>query len=570
MSFGGHESLAVAVAPERVDGVGGEPDPMKLDLALQSLLSVHPQARISAVREDGVFVPMPESLAVGHSVLSGLSALSLVLPEDRAAVMTAWDQALAAGAARCPARLRIDAEHAGTFYAFDVRPVHGVLVVVFTPSAHAASSAGDDRSIFDVVPKVARVCKDERSVLLKVDEALTQILGWGADEMKGRRSMEFVHPEDHAIAIENWMEMLAAPGPGRRVRLRHRHRDGGWVWFEITNHNLLDDPEHGCVVTGMVDISDEMAAHEALRAREQLLDRLAEAVPVGLVQIDAVRRVVYTNDRLHQIVGIERSETLQQQLSSVVETDQPALGHAIDNVLGIGSPTDIEVELRLPDRDLRRCAVSLRALSDEADRINGAIACVTDVTDSARMREELRRRATIDELTGCYNRASTMRALDEQIARNGSGATPGVIFIDLDHFKQVNDQFGHACGDKLLRIAAQRITAGVRAHDIVGRIGGDEFLVVLPDVESPRYALQLAQRLAVALQNDMCLGGATVSNTASIGVACANESHTDAEMLVAEADSAMYQSKRQRAAIPTSQHPGWQLEATLAAQSHLP
>ena len=100
--------------------------------------------------------------------------------------------------------------------------------------------------------------------------------------MVGHRSIEFIHPDDHALAIDNWMEMLALPGPGRRVRLRHRRKDGSWVWFEVTNHNLLDDPDHGCVVCEIVDISEEMAAHEELRAREQLLDRLAEAIPLGL------------------------------------------------------------------------------------------------------------------------------------------------------------------------------------------------------------------------------------------------------------------------------------------------
>ena len=121
--------------------------------------------------------------------------------------------------------------------------------------------------------------------------------------MLGRRSLEFVHPDDHGLAIDNWMQMLAQPGPARRIRQRLLAKDGSWVWFEVTNHNLLADPEHGVVVCEMVDITEEMAAHEDLRAREQLLDRLAETVPVGLMQLDAERQVVYTNDRLHEILG---------------------------------------------------------------------------------------------------------------------------------------------------------------------------------------------------------------------------------------------------------------------------
>ena len=530
------------------DAVGG--DQVERELALRSLLSLHPQAPVSAVREDGIFIPMPESLAfTGHPVLTGVSALDFVVPQDRAAVIVAWDQVRATGSARCVVRLSGD-ENPAVFYAFDLRQLHGVLVIVFTGAGQAETAAAAGRTIARTLPKVASVSKDERATFLKIDEALTQILGWTADELQGSRSIELIHPDDHSVAIENWMEMLAAPGPGRRVRLRHKRRDGAWVWFEVTNHNLLDDREHGCVVTGMVDITEEMATHEALRAREELLDRLAEAIPVGLVQIDASRRVVYTNERLHQIVGVERSTTVKQQLSSVVKADRAVIAQAIDVVLGEGSPVDIEVELRLSVGGLRRCAISFRALSDEAGATNGAIACVTDVTESARMREELNERATFDELTGCYNRPSVMRALDAQLADHASAGALGVIFIDLDLFKQVNDRFGHACGNELLRIVAQRIRRAVRSHDIVGRIGGDEFLVMLPKVENPGEAMKLAQRLAGSLREDVHLGSATVANRASIGVACSTEGPIDAETLVARADSAMYQSKRQKTGQP--------------------
>jgi PAS domain S-box-containing protein len=105
------------------------------------------------------------------------------------------------------------------------------------------------------------------------------ILGWSREEMVGHRSLEVIHPEDRPRAVANWMDTRSAPGAGRRVRLRHLHRNGSWQWFEFTNHNLLGDPKHGCVVAEMVDISDEMAALEALRANERLLRRLAETLP---------------------------------------------------------------------------------------------------------------------------------------------------------------------------------------------------------------------------------------------------------------------------------------------------
>jgi PAS domain S-box-containing protein len=103
-------------------------------------------------------------------------------------------------------------------------------------------------------PRVWHSKKDQFAVITDVDSFVTEILGWSREEMVGHRSLEFIHPEDHARSIANWMDTRATSGAGRRVRLRQRHRDGSWIWFEFTNRNLLNDPAHGCVVAEMVDI----------------------------------------------------------------------------------------------------------------------------------------------------------------------------------------------------------------------------------------------------------------------------------------------------------------------------
>ena len=443
-------------------------------------------------------------------------------------------------------------ELTSTLYALDLRERHGVIltVSVFVPPP-ASERPAERPPIPKVAPRFASIGKDARSVIIKADEAITELLGWSAEELLGHRTVEFIHPDDKALAIDNWMEMLATRGPGRRVRLRHRRRDGSWVWFEVTNHNLLDDPEHECVVSEIVDISEEMAAQEELRAREQLLDRLAEAIPLGLFQVDAERNVVYTNDRLHAIVGVARSATVAEQLQSVLAADRAELERAFERVLGDGLPADIEVQLRLPDsREQRLCSISLRALSHEDGTISGAIACVADITDSAQMRDELKQRATFDELTGCHNRASIMRALEAELAGGEPGAERAVMFVDLDRFKAINDRYGHGAGDEMLRVLAARLRACVRGEDLVGRIGGDEFLVLCPNVGGAEQAMRLAARLTRELSKDVPLASATISHQISIGVAWCDGAGGDADELVARADAAMYESKRERAGRP--------------------
>jgi diguanylate cyclase (GGDEF)-like protein/PAS domain S-box-containing protein len=289
-----------------------------------------------------------------------------------------------------------------------------------------------------------------------------------------------------------------------------------------------------------------MAAQEALRAREQLLNRLAEAVPIGLLQLDHERRVVYTNERFGAIVGVESSVEVEDQLATVAAEDQSALDAAMDAVLQ-GQDSDIEVRVCPPDGDLRHCRVLLRSLTDDAGGVTGAIVCLEDVTDSVRLRVELEERATIDVLTRCHNRGSTMAELERALTRDGT--TTAVIFVDVDRFKPVNDRYGHTAGDELLRVVASRLQRAVRERDVVGRLGGDEFLVVCPAVGGAGEAMAVADRIRESIAGVVRLGTTTIDVRVSLGVACAGAG-TTADAVVARADAAMYEAKRNRSGIP--------------------
>ncbi len=519
-----------------------------LDLVIGLLVEMHPEAPVTALRPDGVVVDVPESVGLKRNpVVEVRSAFDAIVYD--AEVLSAWEGTMTQGVGRSVAHPVGHPEVQITLYMVDAREAHGVMLSV------AVYDAVDGEEVVrpdtpETVPRFATLRKDMLSNILEADEAITKILGWSAEELEGHRTTEFIHPDDQALAVDNWVEMLAVPGPGRRVRLRHRRRDDMWVWFEVTNHNLTADPEHKCVVAEMVDISEEMAAHEELRAREQLLDRLAAAMPVGMFQIDADRRIVYTNDRLHAILGVARSELVDAQLATVTEADRPALDRALDATLGRGVEADIEVQVRLSaDEAPRYCTVSLRALSSEDGTVTGAMACVADVTDSVRMREELMQRATFDDLTGCYNRASVMLHLEANIER--CGGERAVVFVDVDCFKAVNDEHGHAVGDELLRAVARRLQAGVRETDLVGRIGGDEFLVVCPEIGGAEAAMKLAERLSAAVRHESIRAASgSIVPQVSVGVAWSDGDDLGADAIVAQADAAMYESKRRGTGEP--------------------
>ena len=397
-----------------------------------------------------------------------------------------------------------------------------------------------------------RLIRNEAALIIEVDGAIGDVLGWKADDLVGRPSTAFIHPEDQPSAIAAWFDMISEPGALRTWRGRYQAGDGGWVWVETVNENRLDDPDLPIVVSSITRFTGEqVGVEEELRARKQVLSRLSDAIPVGIFQIDADRRITFTNDRFHSIIGLPAAATVQAQFAGLISADVDRLADSLSAVLGDVSVDGLEVHLRsssAADDEVRVCQISLRPLTDHAGVVSGAIGCLSDVTDAARLRRELELRATVDSLTGCLNRAATLELLDMTLRdRANVGAGIAVVFVDLDGFKTVNDQYGHATGDAVLVLAAQRIQATTRERDHVGRIGGDEFLVLCPDV-THSDALDIVKRLHRSLHGALTVARHPIALGASLGLAW-TEHETSADALIAEADEAMYAAKPKRRSL---------------------
>ena len=171
-------------------------------------------------------------------------------------------------------------------------------------------------------------------------------------------------------------------------------------------------------------------------------------------------------------------------------------------------------------------------------------------------REELRFRATHDGLTGIPNRAMVMEALSREAARQVREGQPfGVVLADIDHFKNINDTYGHLCGDDVLKAVVERMKACIRAYDVIGRYGGEEFLIVVPAVE-PSGAMALAERIRRTVESQpVRTPPGEVSVTVSLGVAVSDPKRTSAPELLRLADEALYRAKdggRNRSELATS------------------
>lgn len=521
---------------------------------LSSLLRL-PDAVLAAIATDGVLVPMPASVGVPPERVMPLppdraTFLEAVLPADAMTVITAWERARTHGVGLATVHGRREPEVPLSLTFVDVREAHGVFIGALEVLDAASADRGPaSLSGLEVSrrPRTATVRKTSLAVITEIDERTTRMLGWTAAEMVGQRSSEFVHPDDQERAIANWLELLSRQ-ESQRVRLRHRRSDGSWAWLELENQYVpADDPADAVVVTQMSDVSDEMAAHEALRQQEHLLRRLTEALPQGILQLAADRAVVHVNSRLPVLLGVPAVDGWDDLAAVVDEAARAALETALSRALDAGEDAALEVGIATPAGEARVCAVSVVALGDR-EGAPGALVCVSDVTDSARMREELTAKATFDPLTGCHNRASTMAVLEAALAEPGRRPT-AVVFVDLDEFKPVNDTLGHDAGDELLVTTAHRLASVLRRDDIVGRLGGDEFLVVSRGVDGPDAAAALGARIRAALSVPAEISAGAVRLRASLGVAV-GEPGLDGAALTKRADQAMYVSKQGRRGEP--------------------
>ncbi len=531
--------------------------------AADALLREHPDAMVFAQTSEGHIVPVPGSLGLeGYPVLAdeGRTGVDLCVAEDRMTVVNAWIRLKNEAVAEARARLRSDPGQWRTVRMLDLRNTHGVVLsVVWTNDDDSQTDGLAIETPSSTAPRFCSRKQDKEGNVIECDEAYLQMFGYDAqEEVVGQPTFERVHPDDQARLIESWIAMVAT-GRVQMSRVRVRRQDGSWLWVDTTYHNYLDEDEHGYVLAECIDVSAEMAAQEELQDREELLRRLLEEMPDGLLQLDSERNVIYHNARLVEIldgslgVGEHRGTLpepaepgvcdLESLLKTLTSEARSRFDYVIDRALEQGVRDDVELDAELGSTERRHVLVKVRPLIRESGLVTGVIASVQDVTASARARRELEKRATFDSLTGAHNRSSILAALTAELQ---ASSDTGVVYVDLDSFKAVNDNLGHAAGDEVLVQVGERLRTAMRANDELGRLGGDEFLILLRGVSGLGVALGAAERISQALRGTYELACASFELRASVGVACAREMPASAEELIERADAAMYRSKQER------------------------
>ena len=290
---------------------------------------------------------------------------------------------------------------------------------------------------------------------------------------------------------------------------------------------------------------------ETLRQSEERYALAAHGANDGLWDWDVVSGRVYLSARWKSMLGHEDAEIaphVDAWFSRVHENDLPGLKEALEARVG-SRKTHIQHEYRMVHKDGRHVWVLCRGIVLFDDRGNPVrvAGSQTDITASKEAEEQLRRNALHDALTGLPNRALLMDRLEQSIARaqRTADARFAVLFLDLDHFKTLNDSLGHLAGDQLLVQIAHRLGECLRSTDTVARLGGDEFAIILADLENDEAPSIIAERIQEALGEPFELEGHRVFTSASVGITLSSEKYKRAADFLRDADTAMYRAKSQ-------------------------
>jgi diguanylate cyclase (GGDEF)-like protein/PAS domain S-box-containing protein len=298
---------------------------------------------------------------------------------------------------------------------------------------------------------------------------------------------------------------------------------------------------------------------ERLARSERLHRFLVDNSPDIVYALDAQGRFVFVNDRAESLLGFAREQLIGQPFATLVDPDDRALAaQVMRGRRDDGSAVD-NLELRLrpragsPQAAAARDRAAFMLVSaigvpdgDAAGAVAGSYGVARDITERKHLEEVMSFQALHDQLTGLPNRRLFRDHLDLALVHAARrGERVGVMFVDLDRFKFVNDTYGHLEGDELLRACAHRIRECVRAGDTVSRQGGDEFTVLLPGLKEPSDAMLIAAKIAAELRRPLRVGGREFFVTASIGVALHPDDGETAEQLLRNADTAMYEVKAQ-------------------------
>lgn len=376
-----------------------------------------------------------------------------------------------------------------------------------------------------------------------VNDAACELLGYSKQELLILKSSK--------IGIYSPCESTLDPIASKHsltFETQHTRKDGSILPVEISvNYLEFNDQKYNCAFVR--DISERKKAELSLRESEEQFRRTFELAPIGMAITALNGQYEKVNKALCKALNYSKQELLEQNVTEL-DLTHPAdisVDLALNKRLLKGEISHFQREKRYLAKDGRVVNVLLQVVlvQDTQGKPLHVVRQIVDITQRKKMEERLLHTASHDILTGLPNRMLFIDRLQQLLRRKKENPNLlfAVLFLDLDRFKMVNDSMGHSIGDKLLIAIARKLLTCVHTEDLVARFGGDEFTIILSQINSKEEVNAIAEKIHQSLKNPIAIEGYEIFTSTSIGIAMSDSHYEKPEEMLRDADLTMYHAK---------------------------
>lgn len=410
----------------------------------------------------------------------------------------------------------------------------------------------DLQILSDNIPGGMFSCRfDEKLTLLQMNKGFLSMLGYTQQDIEEKFQNSFwemIEQRDREVTLAEVQRQMAL-GPDKELEYRMTCKDGRTIWVLDKGHLLHDEEGNQYFCCVLVDVTRSKELEEKLRLsleRHQIImDQTTDILFEWDIQADTMIFSGNWEKKFGCPPVTQHVSRLFWQAPYILPEDQPLFTKLLSRIRGGEHYAEEEIRIINGKQNAVWCRIRITGLTDKTGRAVRAVGAILDIDAEKKKAQNLMERAQRDMLTKLYNKGSSQEYIQAVLANNVPGKMAALMIIDLDNFKHMNDTMGHLFGDALLSEVAHSIQKQFRSEDIVGRVGGDEFLVFLGQIPNAALAEQKAVQVMKAI-GEMAVQELTeVELSCSIGIAIYPECGQTYHELFQRADQALYRAKNQ-------------------------
>ena len=390
---------------------------------------------------------------------------------------------------------------------------------------------------------------DADFTILEANHGYFDLVGYTRQEIAARfqnKGVQMVHPDDVSKAVDAFRAQVNSENPSFSIKARLMNQHKGFLWVNFSGRLLTAENGETLLSIIVVDISDHLKTAEQLREEQSFNALIASLSEDAFFDCDIQQKTMRYSKNFANKLGI--SETLANYpapllAANIIADDCLALfeNQFQGDAYGI---IEEEIHMHLPDGSDAWFLSHYHLIRDEQDKPMRAVGRMTDITRQRAIIEELSEKAEKDQLTGVYNKATTEYLIQETLkGRRSCDDKHALMIIDVDHFKTINDTFGHLYGDIVLTQLSDFLKPLFRSNDIIGRVGGDEFFVFVKNYKHASMLIQKATEICRLFHKTYTENEISVTISASIGISLFPDHASDFDTLYQNADIALYHAK---------------------------